>query len=48
MERALSRHVGWGHMSQALWWEECAVEDGGRDDTMGGVGCYFGRCRAQG
>lgn len=28
MERALSRHVGWGPASQALWGEECAAGDG--------------------
>lgn len=37
MGRALSKHVGWGLVSQAPRWEECAAGDGGGDNTMGGV-----------
>lgn len=39
MGRALSKHVGWGLVSQAPRWEECAAGDGGVGGTTqwGGV-----------
>lgn len=40
MGRALSRHVGWGLVSQAPRREECAAGDGGGGEQHNG-GCWL-------